>query len=134
MSISCSIEYSNPKKILCVMNLVHWQVIRLENFGNYLHSNFSCTDRLESKIEKSLKIKWKLDNTKSYRICQISVKINVNTPNLINLFIVLNVRLSYKYIVTIIELQQKSKYVDFDCKLFHKSDYVNSLINCSAKL
>ena len=48
---------------------------------------------LESKIEKSLKITRKLDKTKIYCACQISVKNKVNIANLINLIIVLNVRL-----------------------------------------
>ena len=33
-----SIEKSYSKKVFCIINLVHWQVYRLEKVGIYLHS------------------------------------------------------------------------------------------------
>jgi hypothetical protein len=50
--------------------------IKITNFDFFLILVVG-TDWLEWKIEKSLKITWKLDNTKIYCACQISVKINV---------------------------------------------------------
>jgi hypothetical protein len=66
--------------------------IKITNFDFFLILVVG-THWLESKIEKSLKITRKLDKTKMYCVCHISVKNKVNTANLFHLFIVLNVRL-----------------------------------------
>ena len=37
-SVYFSIEKSYSKKVFCIINLVHWQVYRVEKVGIYLHS------------------------------------------------------------------------------------------------